>query len=272
MQDKYNIGPVTIVQLVGLSAKPRIASVQTDVAARAADPIPMSAAAGFGDDVSQPVADLDISFQTVKAAPALGLSADPARGHISIEAGVDRPVVDANAPVSTIDPSTFDKTPPDGSLPDPSIGPRDENRLPDGTPPSVPNAMVDIPAEADVTAPPMGAVFDGIEAFGDDHILDFSIAPDVGGLTIDASTSATHKSKSRDYYHWAWLEAENGHYSTLSGRYFITEDLYLKLNNNAQPNVDVSFAQGLLGANVIVSKLGNIIKSSKIDPQMLDYL
>jgi hypothetical protein len=50
--------------------------------------------------------------------------------------------------------------------------------------------MVDIPAEADVTAPPMGAVFDGIEAFGDDHILDFSIAPDVGGLTIDASTSA----------------------------------------------------------------------------------
>ncbi len=60
MQDKYNIGPVTIVQLVGLSAKPRIASVQTDVAARAADPIPMSAAAGFGDDVSRPVADLDI--------------------------------------------------------------------------------------------------------------------------------------------------------------------------------------------------------------------
>lgn len=190
MQDKYNIGPVTIVQLVGLSAKPRIASVQTDVAARAADPIPMSAAAGFGDDVSQPVADLHISFQTVKAAPALGLSADPARGYISIEAGVDRPVVDANAPVSTIDPSTFDKTPPDGSLPDPSIGPRDENRLPDGTPPSVPDAMVDIPAEADVTALPMGAVFDGIEAFGDDQILDFSIAPDVGELIVDASTSA----------------------------------------------------------------------------------
>ena len=190
MQDKYNIGPVTIVQLVGLSAKPRIASVQTDVAARAADPIPMSAAAGFGDDVSQPVADLHISFQTVKAAPALGLSADPARGYISIEAGVDRPVVDANAPVSTIDPSTFDKTPPDGSLPDPSIGPRDENGLPDGTPPSVPDAMVDIPAETDVTALPMGAVFDGIEAFGDDHILDFSIAPDVGELIVDASTSA----------------------------------------------------------------------------------
>lgn len=189
MQDKYNIGPVTIVQLVGLSAKPRIASVQTDVAARAADPIPMSAAAGFGDDVSQPVADLDISFQTVKAAPALGLSADPARGHISIEAGVDRPVVDANAPVSTIDPSTFDKTPPGGSLPDPSIGPRDDNRLPDRTPPSGPNAMGDIPAEADVTALPMGAVFDGMEAFGDDHILDFSIAPDVGELIVDASTS-----------------------------------------------------------------------------------
>lgn len=195
MQDKYNIGPVTIVQLVGLSAKPRIASVQTDVAARAADPIPMSAAAGFGENVSQPVADLDISFQTVKAAPALGLSADPARGHISIEAGVDRPVVDANAPVSTIDPSTFDKTPPGGSLPDPSIGPRDESTLPDKTPPSGPNAMGDIPAEADVTALPMAAVFDGMEAFGDDHILDFSIAPDVGELIVDASTSAIAESE-----------------------------------------------------------------------------
>lgn len=71
-------------------------------------------------------------------------------------------------------------------------------------------------------------------------------------MTVER-TEKTHKSKSRDYYHWAWLEAENLHYSTLSGRYFITEDLYLKLNNNAQPNVDVSFAQGLLGANVVVS-------------------
>ena len=71
-------------------------------------------------------------------------------------------------------------------------------------------------------------------------------------MTVER-TEKNHKSKSRDFYHWAWLKAENGHYSSLSGRYFITENLYLKLNNNEPPNVDVSFAPGLLGANVVVS-------------------
>jgi hypothetical protein len=190
MQDKYNIGPVTIVQLVGLSAKPKIASVQTDAAARAADPVPMSAAAGFGDDMSQPLADVVPSFQSVKVMPALGLSADPVRSHISLEAGVDRPVVDANAPVSTIDPSTFDKAPLDGNLPDPSIGPRGEAILPDDAPSYAPDAMSGDPADADIAAIAIGAVFDGIETFGDDHILDFSTVIEVGEATLDATTLA----------------------------------------------------------------------------------
>lgn len=191
MQDKYNIGPVTIVQLVGLSAKPRIASVQTDAAARAADPIPISAAAGFGEDVSQPVADIVASVQSVKATQALGISADAPRGQISLEAGVDRPVVDANAPVSTIDPSTFDKMPVDGSLTDPSIGTRSDALLPDGTPSNGPNSMGDIQDDFNVAELPMGAVFDGIETFGDDQIMDFSVAIDIGESQLDATTTAT---------------------------------------------------------------------------------
>lgn len=189
MQDKYNIGPVTIVQLVGLSAKPKIASVQTDAAARAADPIPISAAAGFSEDVSQPIADLVSSFQSVKALPALGISADAVRGHISLEAGVDRPVVDANAPVSTIDPSTFEDAPVDRSLPDPSIGPRGEAILPDEAPSFGPDSMRDTPEDEDITELPMGAVFDGVETFGDDQILDFSVALDVGESKLDATGS-----------------------------------------------------------------------------------
>ena len=106
------------------------------------------------------------------------------------------------------------------------------------------------------------AIFCGVTGVMGWPVWSTGVLPSINGAVLAEVSSArmtvertdkTHKSKSRDYYHWAWLEAENGHYSTLSGRYFITEDLYLKLNNNAPPNVDVSFAQGLLGANVVVS-------------------
>lgn len=106
------------------------------------------------------------------------------------------------------------------------------------------------------------AVFCGVTGVMGWPVWSTGVLPSVNGAVLAEVSSArmtvertekTHKSKSRDYYHWAWLEAENGHYSALSGRYFITEDLYLKLNNDAPSNVDVSFAQGLLGANVVVS-------------------
>ena len=106
------------------------------------------------------------------------------------------------------------------------------------------------------------AIFCGVTGVMGWPVWSTGVLPSINGAVLAEVNSArmtvertekTHKSKSRDYYHWAWLESENGHYSSLSGRYFITEDLYLKLNNNAPPNVDVSFAQGLLGANVVVS-------------------
>ena len=50
MQDKFAIGPVTIVQLVGLNTKPRIASAQVDAAVRAADPLPPTTLAAAGAD------------------------------------------------------------------------------------------------------------------------------------------------------------------------------------------------------------------------------
>jgi hypothetical protein len=175
MQDKFTIGPVTLVQLVGLTAKPRIASAQADGAVRAADPSPPSAAAGLGDELSQPIAELASSYLDIRAAPALGVSADPAGGQISFESGVDRPVVDASAPAPAIGPSTFEQFLPDNSQPDPATGRRDAATPPGG----------DSPADADVTdeklpATPdgdseLGYIFDGAEAFGDDEILDFTI-------------------------------------------------------------------------------------------------
>ena len=189
MQDKYNIGPVTIVQLVGLSAKPKIASVSIDAAARAADTIPTSAAAGLGDDLTRPPAELDTSFQAATAAPQLGVSADPTRSHMSLEGGVDRPVVDEKAPASTIDPSEFDNNLPDKSLPDPSIGPRGEATSPDSVPKTSPDATGDKPANADAAALKPDVPFDGTQIVVDDHIVDFSVQADSTATSLDASES-----------------------------------------------------------------------------------
>lgn len=190
MQDKFSIGPVTIVQLVGIAAKPRIASAQADGAARAADPIPPSAAAGLGDDLTQPISEIASSYLNLKASAALGVSADPVRGQLSMESGVDRPVVDASAPVSANDPSTFEESPSDDFLPNPGLGGRD------AAPPTnddagaiIPDGNVSDPAvPADETVD-LGYVFDGVDSFGDDEILDFTIVITDTPLLSDTSSA-----------------------------------------------------------------------------------
>ena len=191
MQDKYNIGPVTIVQLVGLNAKPKIASVAIDAAARAADIIPTSAAAGLGDDLTRPPAYLETSFQATTAAPQLGVSADPARSYMSSEGGVDRPAVDAKAPASTIDPSEFDNNLPDKSLPDPSIAPRGETTSPDRVPQTSPEPTGTNPDNANTAELKADVHFDGAQTFGDDQIVDFSMLSDSTATSLDATGSTS---------------------------------------------------------------------------------
>ncbi len=178
MQDKFSIGPVNIVQLVGLTAKPRIASAQADGAARAADPIPPSAAAGLGDDLSKPIAEIVSSYLNVKAAPVLNLSSDSMGSHIALEAGVDRPIVDANAPASAVDPSISDDFLPRNNPVDPSAPVRGEVTSPDGAAAIVPNVAekgeTDAPVSSVADSTVLGYVFDGVDSFGDDKILDFS--------------------------------------------------------------------------------------------------
>lgn len=186
MQDKYTIGSVTIVQLVGLQAKPKIASAQSDGAVRAADPVPPSAAAGFGNDFSLPIDEIAVSSNNLKAAPSLGLVTNPLGARIALEAGADRPVADANAPAPAIDPSAFDlllqklglTLPPiaDGATastaitspnaPAPSISDVDHPASNDGITPSNPS-FADLSDDA--------VIFDGAVLFGDDQILNFEI-------------------------------------------------------------------------------------------------
>ena len=98
MQDQYVIGSVTIVQLVGLSVKPRIASARNDSAVRAADPSPLSAATGLGDMLPDPIHEIAPTLFDMKSTQSLGLAADVSTAHISFEAAVDRPAQNAESP------------------------------------------------------------------------------------------------------------------------------------------------------------------------------
>lgn len=100
MQDKFAIGPVTIVQLVGLNTKPRIASAQPDAAVRAADPLPPTtlAAAGIGSDLASKVGEVVPDHFSIKAPPMLTLTAPDMRAHIAFEGAVDRPAGGESGP------------------------------------------------------------------------------------------------------------------------------------------------------------------------------
>jgi hypothetical protein len=154
MQDKISIGPVTLVQLVGLSAKPRIASVQADGAVRPADAPPSSAVAGLGDGLSQVVNEIAGSFLNLKQVQSLNLVAENGGARIALEAGVDRPIADASAPASAVDPSTFDKLVPENS--------------PAG------NAAVFFAGTVDGSGDVLQATIESVGIITDDSIIEFS--------------------------------------------------------------------------------------------------
>lgn len=194
MQDKFAIGPVSIVQLVGLTAKPRIASAQVDAAVRAADVSPpVSAHVGIVRDMQDNVAEISVSYFDIKAPQMLSLTVAPMRASISFEAGVDRAVADSSGPYSGLPPSFFEGlshntdlssllatlrgVPAPISVPNPATGdatapavtptlPDTENVLDSST-----VAPGDVGAGADTTG--SGFIFDGAKSFGDDKILNF---------------------------------------------------------------------------------------------------
>lgn len=226
MQDRFAIGPVTIVQLVGLTTKPRIVSAQVDTAVRTADPLPPSSAgAGFDaviDDMGTVVHDIESSFFNLKTPAAISLTAPAISGGISFDAAVDRPVTDASgqgAPQFIPLPDNIDlaglmaalrggtkpevpaETPPlAGIQPVISENPlltEPASTLPDmSAPVASPEAGAgkgDVLPSSDATGLSAGEpldsdfIFDGMESFGDDAILDFETYYVEAGLllTID---------------------------------------------------------------------------------------
>ena len=204
MQDKFAIGPVTIVQLVGLNTKPRIASAQVDAAVRAADPLPPTtlAAAGIGSEIEVKIGDTVVTPFNIKAPPMLSLTAPDMHSAIAFEGAVDRPVsnegdaspqfnfpdslpsnIDIAALIATLrnggSPSApAPSTPPVAEAPDkivPINDPVPTNSVADVAPPMVSDAAPVVPIASDVEGESidLDAIFDGASAFGDDMILDF---------------------------------------------------------------------------------------------------
>lgn len=86
------------------------------------------------------------------------------------------------------------------------------------------------------------------------------LLPSVNGFSLGEETTvrmtlerteATRKSKSRDYYHWAWLKADAPGAPVASGRYFIPEATYADWSQRRPRSVEVVVARGVLGAQVI---------------------
>jgi hypothetical protein len=205
MQDKYAIGPVTIVQLVGLNAKPRIASAKIDASVRAADPLPpASAAAGFGDDGAALLADVDNGHFDLKVPASIALAAPQMRANISLEGSVDRPVSSSSSQGNNTasDPDDIDLAGLLGQLNGGANPPSDVPELPAVARPDAvevrervfPETEVSVGASFDADGleenDSQDAVFDGAEAFGDDKILDFEAYYVESGLATVANGEA----------------------------------------------------------------------------------
>lgn len=69
-------------------------------------------------------------------------------------------------------------------------------------------------------------------------------------MTLERLETTT-RSRSRELNHWAWLTAPDGDETLASGRYFISEEVYDRWQKTNPASVEVTVAQGLLGAQVV---------------------
>lgn len=87
-------------------------------------------------------------------------------------------------------------------------------------------------------------------------VWSMGILPSINGARLGPATTqrmvlerleTTFVSRSRARHHWAWLRLGDAR----ADRYFISEQLYTRWNSQRPDTVTVTFAPGLLGAEVV---------------------
>ncbi|MFL0672034.1 MAG: hypothetical protein ACJLS3_11615 [Erythrobacter sp.] len=87
-------------------------------------------------------------------------------------------------------------------------------------------------------------------------VWSIGILPSINGASLGPATTqrmvlerteSTPVSRSRARNHWAWLRSGDAP----ADRYFISEELYARWNSQRPETVTVTFAPGLLGAEVV---------------------
>lgn len=102
----------------------------------------------------------------------------------------------------------------------------------------------------------------GLGAFMSWPVWTMGILPTVNGMHMGMIQTSemrldrletSHASKSRQIYHWAYLQPVSPRAALEGGRYFVSANEYQRWTNARPQTVEISYATGLLGAKVVTA-------------------
>jgi hypothetical protein len=106
----------------------------------------------------------------------------------------------------------------------------------------------------------MAAVMCGVVGLMGWPVWSVGVLPSVNGFSFGSQesvrmtltrTEITTVSRSRAVNHWAWLRPEVPTARARAGRYFISEQIYQRWNDQRPSTVNVTISEGLLGAQIV---------------------
>lgn len=106
----------------------------------------------------------------------------------------------------------------------------------------------------------VAAVMCGVVGLMGWPVWSVGVLPSVNGFSFGSQesvrmtltrTEITTVSRSRAFNHWAWLRPEVPTARAKAGRYFISEQIYQRWNDQRPSTVNVTISEGLLGAQIV---------------------
>lgn len=114
---------------------------------------------------------------------------------------------------------------------------------------------------ADKRVHEMAALICGVTGLMGWPVWSVGVMPSLNGISVGSQetvsmtferTEVTTVKHSRALNHWAWLRPTGQDPSSRAERYFITEEEYQRWSDQRPSTVTVTFARGLLGAQIVM--------------------